>query len=254
MNVTIDSLLLDQLVAWRKLQASDQLELELEHDVHVPDESGDSDRTVAEAGVTVPSGSQVPSPQALLNTFVVQAHSSTMASKEPTLGSLAMQAPSLTPHADSGLDLLREYRRLDDTIVMRLNRTNAQFSDRERERKGKGNVQDEACLYIWRSLIENWKRRTEVVSYCVGVVDKAMDEKRQIISDSSSDPARQKAMQSALSIDQVKARQVHTELAVEIIVRKRALDAFQSRCKYFSPPMSDVEARKWWDAAQQSKQ
>ncbi|KZP17284.1 hypothetical protein FIBSPDRAFT_793362 [Athelia psychrophila] len=184
-----------------------------------------------------------------------------MASNTPTSGSLAVQAPSLTPqlvHVSSATchnlslfkDLLREYRRLDDTIVMRLNRTNAQFRDRDREGKGKGNVQDQACLYMWRSLVENWKRRTEIVSYCVGVVDKAMDEKRQIISDSPSDPARQRAAQSALYGDEVKRRQVHNELAVEIIVRKRAVDAFQSRCKYFSPPMSDVEARKWWDAAQ----
>jgi|SRR6266436_4305706 hypothetical protein len=30
-------------------------------------------------------------------------------------------------------------------------------------------------------------------------------------------------------------------------------EAFRSRCKYFSPPLSDVEARKWWDAAEFEK-
>ena len=50
-------------------------------------------------------------------------------------------------------DLLKEYRRLDDTIIVRLNRTNAQFRDRDREGKGKGNVQDEACIYLWKSLV-----------------------------------------------------------------------------------------------------
>lgn len=53
----------------------------------------------------------------------------------------------------TSIDLLKEYRKLDDTINMRLNRTNAQFRDRDREGKGKGNVQDEACLYLWRNLI-----------------------------------------------------------------------------------------------------
>jgi hypothetical protein len=50
-------------------------------------------------------------------------------------------------------DLLKEYRTLDDTINMRLNRTNAQFRDRDREGKTKGNVQDEACTYLWKSLV-----------------------------------------------------------------------------------------------------
>jgi hypothetical protein len=46
-----------------------------------------------------------------------------------------------------------EYRRLDDTINMRLNRTHAQFRDRDREGKGKGNLQDEACIYMWKNLV-----------------------------------------------------------------------------------------------------
>lgn len=52
------------------------------------------------------------------------------------------------------VDLLREYRRLDDSITMRLNRTNAQFRDRDRAgTTGKGNVQDQTCAYIWKELV-----------------------------------------------------------------------------------------------------
>lgn len=51
-------------------------------------------------------------------------------------------------------DLLREYRRLDDSITMRLNRANAQFRDRDRlGTGGKGNVQDQACAYLWKDLV-----------------------------------------------------------------------------------------------------
>jgi hypothetical protein len=51
-------------------------------------------------------------------------------------------------------DLLKEYRQLDDTINMRLNRTNAQFRDAEREGKSQqqrqqGTVADEACAYVF---------------------------------------------------------------------------------------------------------
>lgn len=99
----------------------------------------------------------------------------------PPLGSLAIQAPSLTPQlvhvspttchnlslfkgehltlpcvgcGSSPEDLLREYRRLDDTITMRLNRSNAQFRDRDRQGLGgKGSIQDRACAYIWKELV-----------------------------------------------------------------------------------------------------
>jgi Caffeine-induced death protein 2 len=51
-------------------------------------------------------------------------------------------------------DLLKEYRKLDDSITMRLNRTNAQFRDRDRlGEAGKGSVQDQACAYLWKELL-----------------------------------------------------------------------------------------------------
>lgn len=52
-------------------------------------------------------------------------------------------------------DILKEYRRLDDTIVMRLNRANAAMRDQERMhglREG-NSLQDQACEYIWRELV-----------------------------------------------------------------------------------------------------
>ncbi|KDQ64491.1 hypothetical protein JAAARDRAFT_117784 [Jaapia argillacea MUCL 33604] len=182
-------------------------------------------------------------------------------SKRPLLGSLAVQAPSLTPQLvhvspstcqDLSLfkELLKEYRKLDDTITMRLNRTNAQFRDRDRLGvHGTGTIQDQACAYIWKDLVENWKRRTEIVEYCVGVVDASMDEKRQSMQELESDPAAQRRTQAALFADEVKRTQVHNELAVERIVRQRTLDAFRSRCRFFEPPLSDVQAREWWDKA-----
>ncbi|OAX43505.1 hypothetical protein K503DRAFT_731530 [Rhizopogon vinicolor AM-OR11-026] len=179
----------------------------------------------------------------------------------PTLGSLAVQAPSLTPqlvhvspstchNLSTFKDLLREYRRLDDTITMRLNRTNAQFRDRDRAgTSGKGNVQDQACTYIWKELVENWKRREEIVNYCVNIVDESMEEKRKALAIEKGDARAERKTQAAMFADEVKRNQVHNELAVEKIVRQRSLDAFQSRCQYFSPPLTNAEARKWWDAA-----
>jgi len=70
----------------------------------------------------------------------------------------------------------------------------------------------------------------------------------------------------------VQKKQIHQELSVELIIRRRSLEgvrpqqlvlklhspdtillcshaAFAARCKYFEPPLTDVDARKWWDAA-----
>ncbi|KAH7887750.1 caffeine-induced death protein 2-domain-containing protein [Phlebopus sp. FC_14] len=182
----------------------------------------------------------------------------------PPLGSLAVQAPSLTPqlvHVSSSTclnlslfkDLLREYRRLDDTITMRLNRSNAQFRDRDRAGStAKGSIQDQACAYVWKELVENWKRRAEIVNYCVNVVDQSMLEKRKVLDAQEGDVRAQRKIQAELFADEVKRNQVHNELSVERIIRNRSLDAFQSRCRYFIPPMNDAEARKWWDAAQEA--
>ncbi|EKM59167.1 uncharacterized protein PHACADRAFT_249428 [Phanerochaete carnosa HHB-10118-sp] len=145
---------------------------------------------------------------------------------------------------------MNQYRKLDDTITMRLNRTNAQFRDLEREGVVRGSVQDEVCAHLWKDLVENWKRRTDIISYCDGVVDQSMSENRKQLESQETDPVQQRKIQGALYAEEVKRNQVHNELAVEKIVRNRSLDAFRSRCRYFEPPLTDADARKWWEAAQ----
>jgi hypothetical protein len=58
-------------------------------------------------------------------------------------------------HHSIPIDILKEYRRLDDTILMRLNRANAVVRDQERihREKGGGTVQDQACASLWRELV-----------------------------------------------------------------------------------------------------
>ncbi|KAI0254749.1 caffeine-induced death protein 2-domain-containing protein [Lactifluus subvellereus] len=175
----------------------------------------------------------------------------------PALGSLAVQSPSQTsqlvhvsPATCHNLslfkELLKEYRKLDDTITMRVNRTTAQFRDRDRlGASGKGNIQEQACAHLWRELVDNWKRRGEIIDYCVKVVDEAQVEG----SDRPGDGTHQRASSLGVS-EEAKYRQVRNELAIEKIVRQRSLDAFVSRCRYFEPPVADHDTRRWWDEAQ----
>jgi len=89
-----------------------------------------------------------------------------MPSRAPLLGSLAIQSPSpqssqlvhVSPATCHNLslfkELLKEYRKLDDTVTTRINRTTAQFRDRERlGANGKGSVQEQACAYLWKELV-----------------------------------------------------------------------------------------------------
>lgn len=52
-------------------------------------------------------------------------------------------------------DLMKEYRKADDAITMRLNRSTAQFRDRDRLGLGPkdSSPQDEACLYLWKEIV-----------------------------------------------------------------------------------------------------
>jgi len=188
-----------------------------------------------------------------------------MSPRMPALGSLAVQSPSQSSqlvHVSASTchnlslfkELLKEYRKLDDTVTMRINRTTAQFRDRDRAgASGKGTVQEQACAYLWQDLVANWKRRTEIIDYCVKVVDDAQLEG----TDHDRHHQRQRhhhrpGANPPLSVgvtDEAKYRQIRNERAIEKIIRQRSVDAFVSRCRYFQPPQSDLEARRWWDEA-----
>ncbi|KAF9462637.1 caffeine-induced death protein 2-domain-containing protein [Collybia nuda] len=181
--------------------------------------------------------------------------------KRPQLGSLAIQEPVNPPQVvhvspatchDLSLfkDILKEYRRLDDTIVMRLNRANATMRDQERlqDHINTTNVQEQACLNMWRELVGNWNRRSQLVEYCAFVVDQSLAEKRKALEEQSTDPVTQRKIQATVFADGVKRNQIHNELTIESIVQKRSIEAFRSRCQYFSPPKTDIEGHRVWDS------
>ncbi|KAG8927980.1 hypothetical protein FRC02_007528 [Tulasnella sp. 418] len=140
-----------------------------------------------------------------------------MSPSTPLLGSQAIHDPrgqSKTVQVNETIclnlslfkDLLKEYRKLDDAVTMRLNRNNAQFRDRERMGlSGRGSqTQDEACLYFWKELVENWKGRAEIINYCVQVVDKVMDERQQSIQGQEAGLDADRQLRAKLYADEVK--------------------------------------------------
>ncbi|KAH8830880.1 caffeine-induced death protein 2-domain-containing protein [Flagelloscypha sp. PMI_526] len=129
-------------------------------------------------------------------------------------------------------EVLKEYRKVDDQITTRLNR--AQAMSREH---GVAPRQDETCAQFWRELVDTWTKRQTLVQYCIGVAEQKIEDSHSIVPSANSDsPNPTRAKWSAL---QVTRDQLNNEATVEKIIRNRSLQAFRSRCRYFTPPADD---------------
>lgn len=53
---------------------------------------------------------------------------------------------------------------------------------------------------------ENWKRRTEIVEYCVGVVDQSMSQRHKVLDGLEGDAKAKRSTQAELFADEVKVR------------------------------------------------
>ncbi|KIY71467.1 hypothetical protein CYLTODRAFT_390454 [Cylindrobasidium torrendii FP15055 ss-10] len=136
---------------------------------------------------------------------------------------------------------------------MRLNRAGAIARDRGRATValGQGAEEDQACLSLFNELMESWSRRTKLIKYCIDVAAENIESKQDIAKDQNASFAEQRRAKQEAYGHRVMRDQVRSELSVEVIVRKRAYEAFHSRCKYFSPAASsDKEVLSMWDSVQ----
>lgn len=135
--------------------------------------------------------------------------------------------------------------------------------------------------------LANWEGRQQVINYCVDVVDKAMEEREKVLEGQEAGLDAERT-RSKLYSDQVKVLKIICILTIAVfnpwqpsginyttnsrsnplydaglgkvnvtlIPQNSCIShylylalAFTSRCRHFEPPRSDVEARRWWDAA-----
>lgn len=131
---------------------------------------------------------------------------------------------------------------------------------------------EQACLAFWRELVNVWIGREEVLQYCLKVegrerlhrqlggqakplsktsagdewlLNNDVERAQREASLSAAAPTRSKSnakyddfdSRSSRSEDssELLRRQMRNELAVESIIRKRSLDVFKSRCRFFAP-------------------
>ncbi|TXT10709.1 hypothetical protein VHUM_02214 [Vanrija humicola] len=138
-------------------------------------------------------------------------------------------------------DVVRQYRKLDDQVVTRLNRAQAQL--RDEARVGKGSSPEGMCAKMWTEMIAGWTHRQTLLTYCIGTVEGSMAAKRAAAGGG--------AYERGVREEQAVSDSLHSESSVEAIVRKGTLEAFKTRCPFFTPPPG--RDRGWWDIAESGR-
>ncbi len=73
-------------------------------------------------------------------------------------------------------------------------------------------VAQDSVKFLIRQMTANWARRTQLVQFCVDVVDKSVQDKKAIVEDSESTPASQRKALAEIYSDTVKVRVCHVSL------------------------------------------
>ncbi|GAA5964237.1 hypothetical protein JCM21900_002877 [Sporobolomyces salmonicolor] len=153
--------------------------------------------------------------------LVSQSHSSASSTERTRI------TPSLCSNLSAFKSLLAQSRKLDDAITTRLNRASALA--RSHGQPGGGE-----CQAVWEQLVERWGERGEVLAYC----DRVLAEQGQGTRKGKERMPEEKGLSAdvgelgrgRLAEDDIKRRQLVTELSVESIIRARSLSFFLSRC------------------------
>ncbi|KAI8388457.1 caffeine-induced death protein 2 [Radiomyces spectabilis] len=112
-------------------------------------------------------------------------------------------------------DYMRELRKVDDTITLRLNSTDT--------------TSEQACAQFFKDLADAYTKREHAVNYCLKIMDEQIDAKYKKLSEDPDDFDTQ----NSVFADETKRRQVANERMVEEIVRDRTLQVFKSKCRVF---------------------
>ncbi|WVW78571.1 hypothetical protein I302_100527 [Kwoniella bestiolae CBS 10118] len=147
-------------------------------------------------------------------------------------------------------DIVRQYRKLDDQIIIRLNRAQAQLRDQDRLGVEHMKGSEGMCTKIWSEIMAGWAHRQTLLTYCSSTVKESVNNKIQVDQDPSTTTPR---WERGIREEEVLADQLESEESIEAIIRKRTLDAFKSRCPFYQPPPTDQTSKQWWDLADHGK-
>ncbi|WWC67854.1 uncharacterized protein I206_101771 [Kwoniella pini CBS 10737] len=150
-------------------------------------------------------------------------------------------------------DMVRQYRKLDDQIIIRLNRAQAQLRDQDRLQStsnSTNNGSEGMCVKLWQEMMAGWAHRQTLLTYCSTTLKESLNHKNEIDQNPNLNTPK---WERGIKEEEVLVDQLESEESIEAIIRKRTLDAFKSRCQFFSPAPSDTISKSWWDLADHGK-
>ncbi|KAJ1992660.1 hypothetical protein H4R33_000933 [Dimargaris cristalligena] len=113
-------------------------------------------------------------------------------------------------------EFMKELRRIDDNIILRMNKTDTHS--------------DGACAEFFTNLSRAYTQRDKAIDYCLGVVDKKLENQQEALSKNPNDYDAQ----NSLYYQETKRRWIYNERTVEDIVRARSLKVFKDKCRHYA--------------------
>ncbi|KAJ1906140.1 hypothetical protein IWQ60_012148 [Tieghemiomyces parasiticus] len=118
---------------------------------------------------------------------------------------------------------MKELRKIDDNIMLRMNKTDTHSNA--------------ACAEFFHHLSKAYVQREQAVNYCLEVLDRGLDKQNDALAKNPGD----NDLKNKLYSEETKRRWIFNEFTVEDIVRSRSLRVFNDKCRSFEMPADFTE-------------
>ncbi|RIB05937.1 caffeine-induced death protein 2 [Gigaspora rosea] len=115
-------------------------------------------------------------------------------------------------------DLMKEYRKIDDNIILRMNTTDTHS--------------EQACAEFFKQLTKAYSKRGQIINRCLKIIDQELEKKQKALADDPYD----NDLKNQMFVEESKRRMISNEITVEEIVRDRSLTVFKNKCRMFHIP------------------
>ncbi|CEP13081.1 hypothetical protein [Parasitella parasitica] len=112
-------------------------------------------------------------------------------------------------------DFMKEFRKVDDNIINRLNSTSTQSEG--------------VCGEFFKQMSEAYAQRDQAIDYCLKLMDEDLDKKNKKLQEDPDDFD----VKNSIFTQESMRQSVSNERFVEEIIRERTLQVFKNKCRAF---------------------
>ncbi|CAO0802157.1 unnamed protein product [Mucor circinelloides] len=110
---------------------------------------------------------------------------------------------------------MKEFRKVDDNIINRLNSTSTQAEG--------------VCGEFFKQMSEAYAQRDQAIDYCLKLMDEDLDKKNRKLQEDPDDFD----IKNSIFTQESMRQSVSNERYVEEIIRERTLQVFKNKCRAF---------------------